>query len=92
MVKIHVDRQQGVERVQMRGSLDDVCGELGYALFVLYRNLCRENREAAEQFRELMRVVLGDDSPTWDESLECHVAERCAVEKSGENDAVDSIK
>lgn len=57
--------------IQFRGTVPDVCAELGYLIGDVYCRLLEESPLAAAFMRKLMGELVNDESPVWLPYEEC---------------------
>lgn len=57
--------EQGLH-MEMDGSLLEITAEATYLIRTIYERLGKQDKEAAEAFKEMMkRSIASDDSPVW---------------------------
>ena len=56
---------QGLQ-LEFDGNLLEIAAEATYLIRTVYERLCKQDKEAAEAFKEMIkRSIASDDSPVW---------------------------
>ena len=74
MIDAKVDCNTEVIDIRFRGTVPDVCAELGYLIGNVYCRLLEQSPLAAACMRQLMGELVSDESPVWLPDDECEDA------------------
>lgn len=64
MLKAECDR--GKASIMTRGSILDICSDIGFLICDIYSVLLEQDKEGAEQFKSVMMTATLPFSPVWD--------------------------
>ena len=67
MIKCHI-KKGGIVRISSKGKLEDLVPESLVLIQQIYREMKKQNPEAAEQYRRaIIGTTLAPNSPVWSE-------------------------